>query len=185
MSDCEEEQQCYEGGFPQEDGIIRYGDYVQLRHLQTGRFINTNEGQYEGGSGQQHVYASESTETTWVVLPACGSDEKRGYEVGWDDEVLFKPYDFPDHRLHSSPGVESPSSAQQEVSCFAECDENDNWKVARASDDSCDDFWRVGEQFYLVHVNSGSSLHTHEIEYLGENEVTSFGEMDENSIFVV
>jgi hypothetical protein len=105
-----------------------------LRHVATGRYISTDGTGYEGGSGQQSVFASESNNTTWQVLHASCSDERNGYEVGWDDEVLFRPLDFPNHRLHSSPGVESPGSAQQEVSCFEENDENDAWKVVKASD---------------------------------------------------
>ncbi|KAI8098879.1 MIR motif-containing protein [Halteromyces radiatus] len=184
MSDCEEEQ--FQGGFPQEDGIIRYGNYVQLKHCQTGRFISTDGEGYEGGSYQQRVFASESLSTTWVVIPPQGSDEKLGYEVGWDDELLLKPLDYPSHKLHSSPGVESPCSGQQEVSCFAESDENDVWRVVRGGDDCADDFWRVGECFYLVHVNSGATLHSHQIDFFDEqHEVTAFGEYDENSLFVV
>ncbi|SAM05418.1 hypothetical protein [Absidia glauca] len=185
MSDCEEEQQAYEGGFPQEDGIIRYGDHVQLRHVTTGRFISTDGEGYEGGSGQQRVYASNSNITTWQVMHVSCSDERNGFEVGWDDEVLFRPLDFPNHRLHSSPGVESLCSAQQEVSCFDENDENDQWRVVRV-DGSEDDFWRVGEPFYLIHNCSTASLHTHEIPFFDEeNEVTAFSEVDENSVFVV
>ncbi|KAI8342351.1 hypothetical protein BC941DRAFT_412523 [Chlamydoabsidia padenii] len=184
MSDCEE--QVYEGSFPREDGIIRYGDHVQLRHVPTGRYVSTDDETYDGGSGQQRVFASESNISTWQVLHISGSNEQLGYEVGWDDELLLRPLNFPDYRLHSSPGVESLCTAQQEVSCFAEKDMNDVWTVARASEDTQDNFWRVGEGFYLFHRNSGVSLHSHEFPYDdGENEVTGFPELDENSIFVI
>lgn len=105
-----------------------------MRHVATDRYISTDGAGYDGGSGQQRVFASGSYITTWQVLhPSC-SDERNGYEVGWDDEVLFRPLDFPNHRLHSSPGVESLCSAQQEVSCFEENDENDAWKVVKVAD---------------------------------------------------
>jgi dolichyl-phosphate-mannose--protein O-mannosyl transferase len=84
------------------------------------------------------VFATESP-STWVVLPPKGSGEEKGYEVGWGDEVLLQPLDFPDQRLHSSPDTLSPTTGQQEVSCYDGSDKNDLWKVVQKDEDKGDD----------------------------------------------
>ncbi|KAI8337466.1 hypothetical protein BC941DRAFT_425335 [Chlamydoabsidia padenii] len=167
------------------DGIIKYGDEIELKHVATGRYIGTDANQYQSGSKQQNVFATESSSTKWVVLPPEGSGEEKGYEVGWEDEVLLQPLDFPDQRLHSSSDAVSQITGQQEVSCYDGSDKNDIWKVIQEDEDEGDDFWRVGQRFYLQHSTTKKFLHSHEIRYLNEtNEVTAF-ERDENSVFIV
>ncbi|SAL96903.1 hypothetical protein [Absidia glauca] len=159
-------------------------DRIELKHVATGRYISTDDNTYHCGSKQQNVFATESP-STWVVLPPKGSGEEKGYEVGWGDEVLLQPLDFPDQRLHSSPDTLSPTTGQQEVSCYDGSDKNDLWKVVQKDEDKGDDFWRVDQRFYLKHTKTKKFLHTHDVRYLKEtNEVTAFEEHDENSVFV-
>ncbi|KAF7723732.1 hypothetical protein EC973_001708 [Apophysomyces ossiformis] len=179
--------------FPQEDGIIRYGDHVCLKHNQSGRFLTSKEESYSTGSGQQIVYAGEwSTDewSTFIVIPPLQSEEEPGYEVGWDDKVRLKH--VPTRRnLHSHPGHASPVAGQQEVTCFGDdytSDENDVWVVQKWDEDSdeYDDFWRVGQGFVLRHELTGATLHSHELEFFEGNEVTCFPEeRDENDMWRV
>ncbi|KAG0170955.1 hypothetical protein DFQ28_009765 [Apophysomyces sp. BC1034] len=183
----------YGGERPQEDGIIRYGDHVSLKHNQTGRFLTSNNDNYEGGSGQNIVFAggwSADEWSTFIVIPPRYTEEEPGYEVGWDDEVRLKH--VPTRRnLHSHPDHESPVTGQQEVTCFGDdetSDENDIWVVAKWDEDSdeYDDFWRVGQGFVLRHLLTGRTLHSHEELFFDENnEVTCFSELDENDMWRV
>ncbi|CAO3577941.1 unnamed protein product [Absidia cylindrospora] len=120
------------------DGIIKYGDQIQLQHVRTKKYLGTNGNHYEFGSKQQCVFTSQSP-STWVVVAPEGSGEEDGYEVGWDDKVLLKPKDFPDLRLHSLADTMSPVSGQQEVSCYDGSDHNSAWKVVQFDEDGDDD----------------------------------------------
>ncbi|KAI7861909.1 MIR motif-containing protein [Spinellus fusiger] len=123
------------GQRPQEDGIVRYGDHVSLKHVMTGRLLTSADERYIGGSNQQKVFAGDWSPTeysTWIVMPTLNSDEEPGYEVGWDDLVRLK-HCGTRRNLHSH-GLPSPITEQQEVSCFGsdyESDINDIWRVTR------------------------------------------------------
>lgn len=73
----------------------------------------------------------------WAVLPVEGAgDEVIGNEVGFDDQFRLKHLGTGRH-LHSHPDIESPITAQQEVSGFGgddETDENDVWKLEMIPD---------------------------------------------------
>lgn len=73
----------------------------------------------------------------WAVLPVEGSgDEVIGNEVGFDDQFRLKHIGTGRH-LHSHPDIESPITAQQEVTGFGgdeETDENDVWKLEMIPD---------------------------------------------------
>ncbi|KAI9007898.1 MIR motif-containing protein [Phycomyces nitens] len=178
---------------PQEDGIVRYGDHVSLKHVMTGRFLTSEEDFYEGGSGQQKIFAGgwEAQESsTWIVIPPIETEEERGYEVGWDDLVRLKH--VPTRANLHSHEIPSPVTEQQEVSCFGndgESDNNDLWRVKKFYEDGedYDDFWRVDQPFVLQHVETGNVLHSHEHAF-GEdsNEVTAYPEGDdENNKWIV
>ncbi|KAG0750527.1 hypothetical protein G6F57_000985 [Rhizopus arrhizus] len=182
----------YEGGRPQHDGIIRYGDHVSLKHVATNRYLTSRPGSYDGGSYQQKIFTVECSpeeESTWIVLPPAETEEEPGYEVGWDDPVRLKH--VPTRVNLHTHGIQSPVSGQQEVSGFGDdetSDENDVWKVQQYNEDDeqYDDFWRVGQPFVLRHVETDRLLHSHEMLLEeGANEVTGYEENDENSMWVV
>ncbi|KAI9303589.1 MIR motif-containing protein [Cunninghamella echinulata] len=180
MSDTEE----YRGKNPGEGEKICYGDYVELKHIETDKYINTDGQSYEGGSGQLRVFASDSA-ATWRILPIGESEEQFGYEVGYDDPVTLQLVDSSE-KLHSSPGFPSPITGQQEVSTYSGNDSNDNWIIKPADDENEDGFWRGGERVFLIHANSDSYLHSHPLQLDDDNlEVTTYNEGDENSVWVV
>ncbi|ORE09004.1 hypothetical protein BCV72DRAFT_288039 [Rhizopus microsporus var. microsporus] len=181
----------YEGGRPRDDGIIRYGDHISLKHILTGRFLTSKNETYNSGSYQQRVFTNDyvSDESTWIVLPPVVTEEEPGYEVGWDDPVRLKH--VPTRANLHSHEVPSPASGQQEVSCFGDdenTDDNDVWKVQQfdEDDEQYDDFWRVGQPFILRHEVTGKLLHSHDVALEeGGNEVTGYEGTDDNDKWVV
>ncbi|KAL9537073.1 hypothetical protein MBANPS3_012109 [Mucor bainieri] len=178
---------------PQEDGIIRFGDHISLKHVTTGRFLSSKgDEHYETGSQQQKVFAFDQhlgDESTWIVLPPRETDEEPGYEVGFEDEIRLKH--IPTRANLHSHEVESPASGQQEVSCFGnddESDENDVWKVLQfdEDDEQYDDFWRVNQPVIIRHVQTGKLLHSHDVVLAGgENEVSAYEGTDDNDKWAV
>ncbi|KAI9306521.1 MIR motif-containing protein, partial [Cunninghamella echinulata] len=161
----------YEGKFPEEGDKIRYGDLVRLYHESSSRFLGTDNQNYQGGSGQTRIFTSD-VDTVWRLAPLPGTDEEDGYETN--------------EKLHSSPGVTSPVTGEQEVSAFSGGDSNDNWTIKAADDDNKDGFWRVGENIFLVHSASGHYLHSHDIQLDNDVfEVIARAEHDSNSVWSV
>ncbi|KAI8095087.1 MIR motif-containing protein [Gilbertella persicaria] len=178
---------------PQEDGIVRFGNHISLKHVTTGRYLTSREGEnYEGGSGQQLTFTADGIqgeESTWIVIPPVITEEEAGYEVGFEDKVRLKH--VPTRSNLHSHGIESPVTGQQEVSCFGDdenSDENDIWEILQYDEDDerYDDFWRVDQPVVLRHVETGRFLHSHPVSLSnGENEVTGFEGTDENNQWAV
>ncbi|KAI8377651.1 MIR motif-containing protein [Radiomyces spectabilis] len=188
MSDCESNA-SYESGFPKDD-IVRYGDHIYLKHCATGRLLSSNDEAYEGGSGQQMVFASDDGDenvSVWKILTPSGSEERPGYEVGYDDILRLKHLGTGRH-LHSHE-IESPITGQQEVSGFGnddESDDNDLWVLERLGEGDEDSLWHVDTPVILRHAQTRNTLHSHNEAYDDEkNEVTAYGaESDENDAWV-
>ncbi|CAO3668041.1 unnamed protein product [Rhizopus stolonifer] len=172
-----------------EGNIIHYGNLISLKHNMTGRFV-TSQGDnfYEGGSGQQKVYAGEwepSSATQFIVLPRVG-DERSGEDVNFGDVIRLKHAETRAN-LHTHPDIPSPVTGQQEASCYGGddlTDENDEWTVEQWSFDEEengeydveDPTWYVGRSFVLRHLATNVTLHSHE-EVLEDdvNEVCGYG----------
>ncbi|KAI7900687.1 MIR motif-containing protein [Cokeromyces recurvatus] len=178
-------------------GPIQFGHHISLKHNMTGRYLTSEAGRfYEEGSGQQVVFAGgwePSSETTFIVMPRLGEDEiEEGVDVNFGDVIRLK-HAATRANLHSHPDIPSPITGQQEVTCFGDdetSDENDEWIVEQWSFDENeneefdveDPTWYADRSFFLRHVTTGLTLHSHE-EPLHEdqNEVSAFGDgPDEN-----
>ncbi|GAA5814644.1 hypothetical protein MFLAVUS_008143 [Mucor flavus] len=178
------------------DGAIQYGNHISLKHNMSGRFLTAQDGNiYEEGSGQQKAYCGaweSSDETTFIVIPRIGSDAEAGADVNFGDVIRIKH--MPTRlNLHSHDGFQSPVTGQQEVTCYGDdytMDENDEWVVEQWTYDEEeneefdveDTTWYTGRSFFLRHVPTGMTLHSHD-ELLNDddNEVTCFGDgPDEN-----
>ncbi|KAG2195123.1 hypothetical protein INT47_006987 [Mucor saturninus] len=178
------------------DGPIQFGNHISLKHNMTGRYLAAEDGNiYEEGSGQQKAYAAgwePSSDTTFIVIPRIGEDIEAGVDVNFGDVIRLKHLNTR-LNLHSHPGFASPITGQQEVTCYGDDytnDENDEWIVEQWTfdDEENDQFdvedatWYTDRSFFLRHVATGLTLHSHD-ELLNEdhNEVTCFGDgPDEN-----
>ncbi|KAI9473558.1 MAG: MIR motif-containing protein [Benjaminiella poitrasii] len=176
---------------------IQFGHEIFLKHNMTGRLLTSEEGRnYDEGSGQQVVVAGAwepSSETTFIVIPRFGEDEfEDGVDVNFGDVIRLK-HAATRTNLHSHPDIPSPVTGQQEVTCFGDdetSDENDDWVVEQWTFDEEeneefdieDRTWYTGRSFYLRHLATGLTLHSHD-ELFDEdrNEVSGYGDgPDEN-----
>ncbi|KAI9252149.1 MIR motif-containing protein [Sporodiniella umbellata] len=183
-------------GFPPEGNIVHIGNTISLKHNMTGRFLASEEGvSYEEGSFQQKVFAREwipSPPTQFIVIPRVGEERDMGEDVNFGEVIRLKHVGTRSN-LHTHPDITSPVTGQQEVSCYGDdslTDENDEWVVEQwpFGDEENEEFdpedktWYVGRSFYLKHVATGVTLHSHE-EPISEdsNEVCGYGSgPDEN-----
>jgi dolichyl-phosphate-mannose--protein O-mannosyl transferase len=117
--------------------VYFYSSHISLKHNMTGRYLTSVEGHcYGGGSEQQAVFAGgwePSEDATWIVMPGHNSEAEAGNDVNFGEAIRLKH--LPSRaNLHSHPDIESPVTAQQEVTCWgndSESDENDQWVVER------------------------------------------------------
>ncbi|KAI9318495.1 MIR motif-containing protein [Dichotomocladium elegans] len=185
---CDDE--CCESSFnygSRAEGVVRYGNTITLYHLATGKYLNSDEYTYQSGSYQQRVYANDCNEcdAEWIVLPIIGSDECMGNEVGFDDPFRLK-HVRTGRYLHSHPDIASPASEQQEVTAFGsdeESDQNDVWRLEALPEYEYpeeDYLWHLDLPHVIRHVETNLTLHSHDIEFEGSNEVTAYPGIDEN-----
>ncbi|KAI8985900.1 MIR motif-containing protein [Pilobolus umbonatus] len=177
------------------DGAIRIGDSICLKHNMTGRFLTSvPEYNYEGGSGQQVVFAGgweAVPETYFIPIPRLGGEAECGSEINFGDIIRLK-HSATRTNLHSHAEIGSPVTGQQEVTCYGDdeiSDENDEWIVEQWTYDEDenaqyedDNTWYTGRSFLLRHVLTGVTLHSHdELIDSDNNEVTGYGDgPDEN-----
>ncbi|KXN70927.1 hypothetical protein CONCODRAFT_156065 [Conidiobolus coronatus NRRL 28638] len=162
-----------------DDHRVHLGSKISLRHLATGRYVRSSSVNYQGGSGQQLVYASSNQpehEDWWQVLGPehqgnIGDVFRYGDRVRVHHMATFK-------WLHSHD-VKSPSSGQNEVSTYGteqQSDENDIWIVEKADGGANGQDWNANDVFLLKH------------ERTGQNEVSTYGteqQSDANDIWIV
>ena len=84
--------------------------------------------------------------------------------------------------LHSHAGYPSPSTGQQEVTCFGARDANDVWTVEIVDGQP---FLNEGVQLRLIHQVTNHALHSHGIPMDGQQEVTCYEGRDQNDVWVV
>ncbi|KAI8137366.1 MIR motif-containing protein [Fennellomyces sp. T-0311] len=195
MSDCEEEfveeqqeeeQSNFEQGSRPEDGTVHYGNIIYLKHISTGRYLVSQDGEnYEEGSGQQKVVGcdDDGDDSVWLVLPIVGQEDQMSYQVGFDDQFRLQ-HVATGRYLHSHPDIPSPVTGQQEVTAFDGEDENDIWQLQAFPDmeyDPEDYLWHLDIPVVIRHVMTGQTLHSHD-EALDDdhNEVTGYVGTDEN-----
>ncbi|KXN70928.1 hypothetical protein CONCODRAFT_6464 [Conidiobolus coronatus NRRL 28638] len=164
-----------------DDHRVHLGSKINLRHLATGRFVRSSAVNYQGGSGQQLVYAPSNQpehEDWWQVLGPehqgnIGDILRYGDRIRVHHMATFK-------WLHSHD-IKSPSSGQNEVSTYGteqQSDANDLWIVEKADGGANGQEWNINDVFLLRHERTGAYLHSHgiNINVNGRqgNEVTTF-----------
>eukprot|EP01156_Anaeramoeba_ignava_P022444 Anaeramoba_ignava/c20673_g1_i2.p1 GENE.c20673_g1_i2~~c20673_g1_i2.p1 ORF type:complete len:108 (-),score=40.93 c20673_g1_i2:193-516(-) len=91
--------------------------------------------------------------------------------------------------LHSHGNFNSPTTNQQEVTCYGNSgigDGNDNWKLEFK--DSNKKPWKGKNTITLTHVNTGAKLHSHagnQTKVSHQQEVTGYKGGDANDDWVL
>lgn len=167
-----------------------YGDIVKIKHVLTNTHLHSHAIHYShnGSSGQQQVTAFGGSDDNdyWVIKRRHG-DNRRGGLVQHGDIIRLEHLNTRSH-LHSHLGWPSPLSNQQEVTCYPNGDDNDNWKVEIEGGGE----WNVSrrQRVRLIHVNTNYALHSHQgwsspTLTAGQQEVTCFGGRDDNDWWVL
>ena len=171
---------------------VVYGSQVKLEHCGTKTRLHSHPHMYSGGSYQQQVTGFVGTdENDWWEIKLCheqiGADITR--RVVQDGDMIRLEHCATKANLHSH-SIQSSQTGQQEVSCFkvdSGGDINDNWQL-KMDCPGLHDLVVRGMRFRLIHVETGGSLHSHDIQddkCFGQNEVTCFFGRDENDLFEI
>ena len=176
-----------------------YGSTVVLGHWLTDSNLYSDPWAYthSGTSGQQRVFGlDESTgNDNWIVKgPTAQPPGFRWGQPVQNGDVIRLEHGNTGRNLHSHAGFPSPSTGQQEVTCFGDHgtgDSNDDWRIEIEGGGP----WGAGKRVRLIHVNTNSALHSHERSFFGHNvheddpiprplqEVTAFSSRDDNDLW--
>ena len=173
--------------------VIRYGVPIKIRHVRTGHALHSHNNVYHSGSHQQEVTCFGSRDDNdWWIVKGPHSDNRFNCLIGTPvlnhAEVRLE-HVLTQKNLHSHNNHKSPSSHQQEVSCFGELgvgDHLDNWRV-EVHDEPEGHPWRIEKHFRLVHVTTHHALHSHtgHHTHTHQQEVTCFNHRDENDLWTI
>lgn len=153
----------------EEDHYISCGSAIKIQHKDTGYYLNSEEKQLGGGSGQQIVTFTKDAgthNTLWHIRPA-NHNEVAEYPEGVASCQLAQPVPCGSlvrlthvgtyRNLHSH-GVPSVLSSQQEVTGYGtgdgKGDGGDNWRVECAGSK----YWKRGGSIRLKHEDTGKYL---------------------------
>jgi hypothetical protein len=173
--------------FAEPPQVVCYGMQIKLRHVSTGRTLHSHSINYTGGSHQQQVtcFGGDDDNDIWIVKAAHNHHEKAGRNVDFGDVIRLE-HKNTRRNLHSHHGISSPTTQQQEVTCYGnngQGDDNDNWILENFSGHG--HRWEVDSVIRLRHKSTNQCLHSHKDDFdLGngerQGEVTGFGGHDDN-----
>jgi dolichyl-phosphate-mannose--protein O-mannosyl transferase len=158
--------------------MVNYQDTIKIKHVQTGNVLHSHKLNYRhnGGSGQQQVtcYHGRDSNDFFKIVGI------QGYETG------PVPCGMPVNivhvgtglYLHSHHGLPSPSTGQQEVTCYHGIDQNNHWVIAPVGFNQGP--LQAGSVIQITHKATGKRLHSHPNKFdLGngdqQQEVTCHG----------
>ena len=132
-----------------EYGLFSFGQVVRLRHCETGNVLHSHGMNYEhdGTSGQQQITCFGGRDGNDAFRIEDGEGRVN------DGDTLRLIHCETNCALHSHADHPSPTTGQQEVTCFDGRDDNDMWRIEYD-----------GDRFRLIHCETDHALHSH-----GEN----------------
>jgi hypothetical protein len=150
-------------------------------HENTKMSLHSHGINYPKGSHQQEVtgYWGRDGNDMWFVN-RIGNSENPRFHHG---DIITLSHALTGCNLHSHHIV-SPVSKQQEVSAYCGRDSNDYWRL----DTMGQKYWSSGNRFRLFHVNTGFSLHSHNLRLpfgSHQQEVTAYKGRDSNDYWRV
>jgi dolichyl-phosphate-mannose--protein O-mannosyl transferase len=108
---------------------VNYHDRVKIKHVQTGHVLHSHRLNYnhDGTSGQQQVSAYHGrNDEDWFRIVGQNGNEQGPVPYG---AVVHIIHDSTNLHLHSHHGHPSPSTGQQEVTCYGGSDQNNHWTI--------------------------------------------------------
>lgn len=164
--------------------IVRRAPSTKNRGHPAGR-PGESRGDPTGRAAERAAFDSADNNDLWRVRGPHGTADSHfaGRAIQHGDVIRLQ-HVLTGLNLHSHPGHPSPSSGQQEVTCYGPGgvgDSNDNWRVELDGPG----FWSSGTRLRLIHVNTGHALHSHlghsePVSTAGQQEVTAFPYRDHN-----
>ena len=103
---------------------VKNGNFIKIMHVNTKHFLHSHNIKYATGSHQQEVTCFNNindANNCWEII----SEHKKIH----NEAIIRLKHRETGHYLHSHNTQKSPSSHQQEVTCFWERDDNDCWRV--------------------------------------------------------
>ncbi|WP_426593312.1 hypothetical protein ACPPVS_16485 [Cellulomonas sp. McL0617] len=161
---------------------VSAGDTLTLSHVWTGLTLHSHDLPYThpGSDRLQQVtgFGGSDDNNRWLLAgTAAGSALAHG-------SVVRLRHVRTGRWLHSQTGVPSPISRQQEVSAIDD-DSRDTWRVELEQPGP----WLAGSRVRLVHVPSGTFLHSHKgsdpVLTAGQQEVTTIPGRDPDGWWTV
>jgi hypothetical protein len=163
---------------------VHYGDKIILVHKLTKKHLHSHGINYKSGSRQQQVtcIGSRDDNDYFIVHPGANNNNKVGSEVNYGDTVRFEHVATKSY-LHSHGGHFSPTTKQQEVTCYLYRDLNDDWVFQNIS--SKGKAVMPNDILSVLHLATKMKLHSHSQNFEvapnnHQQEVTCFGGSDEN-----
>ncbi|GBF82454.1 MIR domain-containing protein [Aphanothece sacrum] len=176
---------------------VQYGSQIKMRHTLTGFHLHSHPINYKhpNSSQQQQVTcfnngAGGDDNDFWIVKSVNVSNPRDNeLQAVKDGDMLRFEHILTQKNLHSHPGIPSPITGQQEVTCFGfsgSGDSNDLWKIEIEGGG----IWNDSKRVRLIHVNTGFALHSHGGQLMNDltafqQEVTCFSGRDENDLWQV
>jgi dolichyl-phosphate-mannose--protein O-mannosyl transferase len=171
---------------PSTASVASYGSTIKMSHVLTANTLHSHSINYghPSSSGQQQVtaFAGYDDNDLWRVKGPVGQP-RTGQPVQHGDTLRME-HVLTQRNLHSHPGIPSPVTGQQEVTCFntdGVNDSNDNWRIEIEGGGA----WESGKRVRLIHSNTNSALHSHggfshPQWTMGQQEVTGYPARDDN-----
>ena len=172
---------------PPDGFAARYGNFVKLKHHQTGGSLHSHPLTYghPGTSGQQQVTAYEGADDNdlWRIKGPNRGPNQAGRPV-LDGHRIRLEHVLTRRNLHSHARRPSPVTRQQEVTCFGNDgrgDDNDDWRLEVEGGGP----WEAGKRIRLIHLGTNHALHSHANAQHpqwtnGQQEVTAYAGRDDN-----
>ncbi|RIA88544.1 hypothetical protein C1645_826180 [Glomus cerebriforme] len=111
--------------------LIKYGNFVTIKHVTTGKYLTTDEKKYLTGSRGQIVFGSDTlpeANAIWKINYPFGyqGDENEEQVVLYGDTISLQ--NKLGKMLWAYPNYKSPTSGHVEVSCYS-MNQYNNWII--------------------------------------------------------
>ncbi|CAB5355777.1 unnamed protein product [Rhizophagus irregularis] len=110
--------------------LIKYGNFVSLKHITTGKYLTTDDKKYLTGSRGQIVFSTDAlpeANAIWKINYPFGSQPKANNEiVSYGDTISLQ--NKLGKMLWAYPNYKSPTSGHVEVSCYS-MNQYNNWMI--------------------------------------------------------